>query len=173
MEENLSNYTDEIKKVVNEWEPELLSLSEAAITEKLNHQNRTIKQLLGHLVDSASNNHQRMVRLQYADQLVFPDYTQDNDRWIALQDYQHADWQNLVLLWRSFNLHLVHLIQSIDPLRLKNYWTDFEGSRVTLSEMIKGYPEHLKLHLKRALRNFLTKADDYLGEFHMAKTNKI
>jgi hypothetical protein len=147
MAENLSSYTDEIRKIVVEWEPHLLSLTEPLITEKSNHQNRTIKQLLGHLVDSASNNHQRMVRLQYADHLDFPDYTQDNDRWIGIQDYQHADWKNLVLLWKSFNLHLIHLILSIDPSKLENKWTDFEGSKVTLKEMIKGYPEHLKLHM--------------------------
>ncbi len=88
-----------------------------------------------------------MVRLQYADNLTFPDYTQDNDRWIGIQDYQHADWKNLVLLWKSFNLHLIHLIQCIDPSKLENYWKDFEGSKVTLREMIKGYPEHFKLHM--------------------------
>lgn len=67
-------YTDEIKRVVDQWEPKLLALPEEVITERRNHQNRTIKQLLGHLVDSASNNHQRMIRLQYNDSLVFPDY---------------------------------------------------------------------------------------------------
>lgn len=55
-----------------------------------------------------------MIRLQYNDNLTFPDYTQDNDRWIAIQDYQHANWTNLVGLWKSFNLHMIHLIKSID-----------------------------------------------------------
>jgi predicted protein tyrosine phosphatase len=140
-------YTDQIEQVVREWEPKLLALAEDVITQRHNHQNRTIKQLLGHLVDSASNNHQRMVRLQYNRELVFPDYTQDNDRWIAIQDYQHSDWVNLVALWKSFNLHMVHLIKSIDKNALNNYWTDYEGNRVTLAEMIAGYPQHLKLHI--------------------------
>jgi hypothetical protein len=144
---DLNIYTDEILHIVNEWEPKLLALPEDAITEKRNHQNRTVKQLLGHLVDSASNNHQRMIRLQYNDNLVFPDYTQDNDRWIAIQDYQHADWKNLVQLWKSFNLHMIHLIKSIDQSKLDNSWTDFEGNKVTLADMIKGYPWHLNLHI--------------------------
>lgn len=56
------------------------SLPEETITQKRNRQNRTIKQILGHLIDSASNNHQRMIRLQYSkDLLFFPDYRQDND----------------------------------------------------------------------------------------------
>ncbi|MDR0907111.1 MAG: DinB family protein [Rikenellaceae bacterium] len=144
---NLDIYTTEIEQVVGEWEPKLLAMTEDVITERRNYQNRTIKQLLGHLVDSASNNHQRMVRLQYNDPLVFPDYTQDNDRWIAIQDYQHSDWVNLVALWKSFNLHIVHLIKSVDQSTLSNSWTDFEGNEVTLAQMIAGYPEHLKLHI--------------------------
>ncbi len=144
---NLDLYTREIEKLVSEWEPKLLALPENVITERRNHQNRTIKQLIGHLLDSASNNHQRMVRLQYNDDLTFPDYTQDNDLWIAIQDYQHSDWKNLVLLWKSFNLHIIHLIKSIDTSKLNNYWTDYEGAKVTLEDMIKGYPWHLNLHI--------------------------
>jgi len=147
MNTDISIYTNEIRNIVSEWEPQLLLLSEDVITERRNHQNRTVKQLLGHLVDSASNNHQRMIRLQYNDNLVFPDYTQDNDRWIAIQDYQHADWKNLVQLWKSFNLHIIHLIEAVDKSKLNNYWTDFEGNKVTLREMIKGYPWHLNLHM--------------------------
>jgi len=147
MDIDLNIYTDEIRNIITEWEQQLLLLPEDIITERRNHQNRTVKQLLGHLVDSASNNHQRMIRLQYNDNLVFPDYTQDNDRWIAIQDYQHADWKNLVILWKSFNLHIIHLIEVVDKSKLNNYWTDCEGAKVTLEEMIKGYPWHLTLHM--------------------------
>lgn len=147
MNTDLSIYTEEIRQIVNDWESKLLLLPEDMITERRNHQNRTIKQLLGHLIDSASNNHQRMIRLQYNENLTFPDYTQDNDRWIAIQDYQHADWINLVQLWKSFNLHIIHLVESIDKSKLDNYWTDFEGAKVTLRDMIKGYPWHLNLHI--------------------------
>ena len=82
--------TTGIARVIETEEGVLNSLSVEAITLRRNSQNRTIKQILGHLIDSASNNHQRMVRLQYSkDLLFFPDYRQDNDLWIALQDYQH------------------------------------------------------------------------------------
>ena len=89
---------DEINEVMNREIPFLLSLSAEQVSIKRNKQNRTVKMLVGHLIDSASNNHQRIVRLQYAPRcghsmpntemgmLVFPDYTQDNDLWIQLQD---------------------------------------------------------------------------------------
>lgn len=137
-----------ILAVIEQEEPILAALPEETITQRFNHQNRSIKQLLGHLVDSASNNHQRMVRLQYNNPLVFPDYTQDNDRWIALQDYQHADWKNLIQLWKSFNLHIIEIIKAVDETKLNNYWHDYEGTKVTLLDMINGYLGHLHLHIK-------------------------
>ena len=79
--------------------------------------------------------------------LVFPDYTQDNDLWIRLQDYQHEDWLTLVQLWRYANLHILQVIKSVDQSKLNNYWLDFEGNQVTLDTMIRGYIDHLKLHV--------------------------
>ncbi|MGM9706297.1 MAG: DinB family protein [Prevotella sp.] len=148
-----------IQEVMNHEIPVLLSLAEEQVSVKRNHQQRTVKMLVGHLIDSASNNHQRMVRLQYAPRcghsmpntemgmLVFPDYTQDNDLWIALQDYQHEDWHTLVMLLKYYNEHICHLIRSIDETKLDNYWIDYEGKRVTLAAMIRGYIGHLNLHI--------------------------
>ena len=49
------NIATEIIILVHEWEPKLLLLPEEMITQRRNSQNRTIKQILGHMVDSASN----------------------------------------------------------------------------------------------------------------------
>lgn len=150
---------EEIQHIILREEPILRSLTEDIITSRFNQQNRSIKMLIGHLVDSASNNHQRMVRLQYAPRcghsmpntemgmLVFPDYTQDNDLWLELQDYQHEDWDTLLSLWKYYNLHICQIIRSVDETKLNNYWIDYEGCRVTLQEMIVGYTCHLNLHL--------------------------
>lgn len=146
---NFSYITDGIAKVIETEERLLNDLPVEVITQRRNRQNRTIKQILGHLIDSASNNHQRMVRLQYSkDLLFFPDYRQDNDLWIALQDYQNADWANLIQLWKFYNLHIIHVIHSVDVKKSDNYWCDFEGIKVTLKEMIEGYLDHLHLHMK-------------------------
>lgn len=141
--------TNGILKVVEEEEGVLRNLPIEVITKRRNCQNRTIKQIVGHLIDSASNNQQRMVRLQYSKHLlVFPDYRQDNDLWIALQDYQDEDWNELVSLWKYYNIHIVHLIKAVDNSKLDSYWCDFEGTKVTLKEMIDGYLDHLNLHIK-------------------------
>lgn len=141
--------TEGILRVLETEEPVLKAWPVEVITLRRNKQNRTIKQIVGHLIDSASNNHQRMVRLQYSrDLLFFPDYRQDNDLWIALQAYQQADWLHLIQLWKFYNLHIVQVIRAVDPSKLSNYWCDFEGTKVTLQEMIEGYLDHLLLHVK-------------------------
>ncbi len=152
---------EDIQNIILREEPILKSLSEDIITSRFNQQNRNIKMLIGHLIDSASNNHQRMVRLQYAPRcghsmpntemgmLVFPDYTQDNDLWLELQDYQHEDWDTLLSLWKYYNLHICQIIRSVDETKLNNYWIDYKGCRVTLEDMIIGYTNHLNLHLEQ------------------------
>ena len=155
---NRKDIIDGINAVIERETTLLLSLSEEQVSARRNGQNRTVKMLVGHLIDSASNNHQRMVRLQYAPRcghsmpgtemgmLVFPDYTQDNDLWIQLQDYEHEDWLTLVMLLRLYNRHICHVIRSADETKLDNYWLDYEGCRVTLGEMMCGYIDHLNLH---------------------------
>jgi len=142
-----NHITLEIQKVIETNECLLTNLPNDLISLKRNKQNRTIKEILGHLVDSASNNHQRMVRLQYNQNLSFPDYRQDNDLWISLQDYQNTDWNNLVQLWKFYNLHIIQVIKSVDLTKLDNYWYDFENTKVTLKDMIDGYLGHLNLHI--------------------------
>lgn len=146
---DFSDVTNGIQKYIDTWEQKLTALSADTIAKKRNKQNRNIKQILGHLIDSAANNHQRIVRLQYNDKLDFPDYQQDNDLWIALQDYQNADWNTTIQMWKYYNLHMIQVIKSVDHTKLENTWQNFEHITVTLRQMIEGYPGHLELHFNK------------------------
>jgi len=141
-----STITKGIQTFIDTWEQQLIDLPVDKISNRRNKQNRTIKQILGHLIDSAANNHQRMVRLQYTAKLQFPDYQQDNDLWIALQDYENADWFTLIQLWKYYNLHMIQVIKSVNMSKLDNSWQSFDGATVTLRQMIEGYLGHIELH---------------------------
>jgi hypothetical protein len=144
-----SNQT--ILQLLEAWEPRLLALSEEIISGPTNSQNRSIRQILGHLVDSASNNTHRMIHLQYRENpMSFPNYATNgnNDRWIAIQDYQHENWQNLIQLWKYANLHLVHVIRNVDQTKLDNQWRSSETKLISLRENIEGYLPHFELHLR-------------------------
>ena len=139
-----------IVSLVDVWEDKLLSLSNEVITERKNIQNRTIKQILGHLIDSASNNTHRIIHLQYQDSPVeFPNYATNgnNDRWIAIQNYQGENWENLILFWKYINLHLVQVIENIKVEKLGNEWIASAENKISLEEMVLSYLDHFELHL--------------------------
>jgi len=143
-----------ISTLVDEWEPVLLNLSYDVISNKRNSQNRTIKQIVGHLIDSASNNIHRIVHLQYQKSpFNFPNYATNgnNDRWIAIQNYQDEDWKNQIQLWKYINLHLAHVIQNIKPEKLQNEWIASQDKRVTLQEIVMDFLRHFKLHLNEII----------------------
>ncbi|MBK5722944.1 DinB family protein [Dysgonomonas sp. Marseille-P4677] len=144
-----SNNQDLIN-LLNEWEVKLLALPIEVITLRNNKQQRTIKQIVGHLIDSASNNTHRIVHLQYQENpLIFPDYAHfgNNDRWIAIQNYQTEEWKDLVELWKYSNKHLIHIIRNVNNEKLNNEWIDALGNRISLQSMIVSYLSHVKLHL--------------------------
>lgn len=142
--------TKEIASLLEEWEPRLSAFSEEIISQRRNTQNRTIRQILGHLIDSASNNTHRVIHLQYQESpLIFPNYAThgNNDKWIAIQDYQGEDWRVVVQLWKYSLLHYCHLIRNIDITKLGNEWISGPDERVSLKSMVSDFPRHLKLHL--------------------------
>jgi hypothetical protein len=140
----------EIENLVNEWENVLIKLPEETISNRRNSQNRTIKQIVGHLVDSATNNTHRIIHLHYQPQpLVFPNYASfgNNDRWIAIQNYQNEDWKMLIQVWKYSLLHVSHVIRNINPDKLENEWICRPDKILTMKEMIIDFPRHLNLHL--------------------------
>lgn len=141
----------ELTGLIFEYEPRLRALSEGIITNRRNSQNRSIRQILGHMVDSASNNIHRIVHLQYQPSpLIYPDYANlgNNDRWIAIQNYQEENWENLIQLWKYSNLHIIHVINNVNSEKLDNPWITALNEKVTLKEMIIDYLSHFKLHLR-------------------------
>ena len=146
----LEHVQDEIAGLVGQWEQRLLAIVPEVLLSRKNSQNRTIRQILGHLVDSASNNLHRIIHLQdLPSPLQFPDYANlgANDRWIAIQGYQEEEWPLIVRLWTCSNLHLAHVIGRVNADALDKVWISALGEQITLAAMIADYPRHLRLHL--------------------------
>jgi hypothetical protein len=80
----------------------------------------------------------------------YPDYANlgNNDRWIAIQNYQEEEWDLLISLWASTNRHIVHLIEQTNEEKLDQVWTSALDDKVSLEAMIEDYPRHFKLHLR-------------------------
>jgi hypothetical protein len=84
--------------------PKLRAISESRAEQPRAPGKWSPKQVIGHLIDSAANNHQRFVRAQEGESYTGPGYKQDH--WVAVQGYQEASWDDLVALWCAYNRHL-------------------------------------------------------------------
>jgi hypothetical protein len=104
----------------------------------------TLKEMVGHLIDSASNNHQRFVRLQLSGRLSFPGY--DAEEWIKISAAASLDYKVLVALWKNYNLFLLHLIHHMDEDALDHYW-EINNEQKSLKFLVEDYYAHLEWHL--------------------------
>jgi len=141
---------NEMFDTIKLWEQKFLDLDEKVISIPRNSQNRSIKQIVGHMIDSASNNTHRIIHLQYRESpLEFPNYATygNNDRWISIQNYQEEDWHTMVNLWKYIHLHFLHVVKNVNTEKLSNQWIADENELVSLEEMLLDFPRHFHLHL--------------------------
>ena len=103
------------------------------------------KEVLGHLVDSAANNHQRFVRAMLAEELVFPAYVQND--WVSAQVYSAESWKNVLDLWSALNLHLAHIVDTIPSAKLSTQCRIGANPPMTLEALVADYIRHLVHHL--------------------------
>jgi len=150
----------ELREVVAAVTPRLLALSESEAARPPAPGKWSPKEVIGHLIDSASNNHQRFVRARFMDELVFPGYEQE--AWVEAQGYRAAPWSDLVGLWCLFNLHLARVIEAVPasirqrPRARHNLhevaWNTVPQDRpATLEYFMRDYVGHLKHHLSQIL----------------------
>ena len=122
------------------------------------------KQIIGHLIDSATNNHARFVKAQIQDNLVFEGYAQVE--WVDLQHYAQSDWSSLVTFWHQYNLHICHIIRYIsEDVWLKKqtqhsfdkmaWQTRPANEAVTLGYFVLDYIGHLEHHIRQILPNYI------------------
>ncbi|MCU0449848.1 MAG: DinB family protein [Bernardetiaceae bacterium] len=127
----------------------LQQLDEAAARVKPAPDKWSPKEILGHLIDSASNNHHKFVRTLAQPHHDFVGYAQDF--WVAAQHYQQAAWPSLLTLWQAYNLHLAWVIEHAAPARLAHTISIAGAGPFRLDFIMADYVEHLKHHLRQIL----------------------
>ena len=109
------------------------------------------KEILAHLIDSASNNHQRFVRAAAQGSLDFPGY--DQNRMVAVQSPNSTSWDLLIELWSSYNRYLAHILGHL-PAECADVQCSIGGrAPVTLLWLASDYVAHLKHHLNQIVGN--------------------
>lgn len=132
---------------IDKAEPRLRSFTEGETENPLRSGGWSRKQILGHLIDSASNNHQRFVRAALQNSLEFPGYDQEGCS--RVQAPQEVEWSLLVSLWASYNRYLAHVIERIPAAKLETACRIGSGEPVTLGFIAADYVTHLLHHLRQ------------------------
>src|SRR3954470_15448956 len=154
--ESTPSYAEDLRRAVDEATPRLMALSDADAKRRPRPGKWSPAEIIGHLIDSASNNHQRFVRAQFQNDLVFPGY--DQDAWVLFQAYGDAHWVELVTLWKTFNIQIARIMEnSPESVRKsprskhnldKLAWQPVPADKpATLDYFMNDYVGHLKHHL--------------------------
>jgi hypothetical protein len=154
----MSSADIELKTTIDRVAPALLAIDEAVASRRLQPDSWSAKEIIGHLIDSAANNHRRFVEAQLKDDLVFPGY--DQEAWVSKQRYQDQSWRDLVALWHMYNSHLSHVMASIptavrEKSRIRHNLPEIawrpvpKDERTTLEYFMGDYVGHLKHHVSQ------------------------
>jgi hypothetical protein len=135
-----------LQALLNDAPARLEKISSAQAELQSNPSQWSPKQELGHLLDSAANNHQRIVRTQLEDQPAMPDY--DGVRWVDLHAYQTRDWRELVGLWRALNTQLLAAARAVPDSAWSRTCTIDDSKPLTLKFVFEDYIEHMMHHLR-------------------------
>lgn len=136
-----------IEAAIETWRAILLKLDAETVHQKPSVDRWSISEVVGHLVDSACNNHQRFVRAQYCSELVFPKYEQNE--WVSAASYQSCNWETLVQLWYCYNRLIAVLIRNVPESSLSTSCTITPYEPCSLEFLIADYLDHLNHHLNR------------------------
>jgi hypothetical protein len=141
----MKELSESLLRVIESAEPKLRVISERESRRPVLPGGWSRKQVIGHLIDSASNNHQRFVRAALQPSLEFPGYDQEGN--VRVQGVQEAEWLLLVSLWAGYNRYLAHVVAHLPESQLETRCRIGAGEPVTLRFLATDYLTHMQHHL--------------------------
>jgi len=135
-----------LRTLINEVPPELSKLPLSQVELKPSPVKWSPKEELGHLLDSAANNHQRIVRTQLEDEPKMPGY--DGNAWVELHKYQQRNWQEMIEIWCALNQQLLAAAAAVPDPAWSRTCTIADSQPLTLKFVFEDYIEHMMHHLK-------------------------
>ncbi|MBT8234038.1 MAG: DinB family protein [Saprospiraceae bacterium] len=157
------NHSTLLNRIVDLSIPLLNKIPQSIFHEKPSPEKWSKKEILGHLIDSAFNNHRRVMRSLDQNDLNFEGYNQN--LWVATNNYQGRTHLDVITLWESCNKHFANAIDQVGQDHVNKLTTNHnfhligmhaiaEGSKANLSYLIWDYINHLEHHLSQIIPNY-------------------
>ena len=154
------NYASTLEKILSKVVSSIRNIEEEELNYRSAPNKWSKKEILGHLIDSAYNNHQRFLRAELQGDLIF--WTYDQVDWVKKNNYQNREGATLITTWLMVNEHLAKLIEGLnaDVLRKETTAHNFDricmnrlksGDSSSLSYLIWDYLFHLEHHLTQII----------------------
>lgn len=140
---------DELRSEIAASYPRLRALTEADVSPPRADGKWSRKEILGHLIDSAANNHQRFVRAQMVDAFEWPGY--EPNEWVRVHGYRDQSWTDLLGFWLALNGLVASVIERMPESRADTRCTIGAGEAVTLEWLMQDYLRHLRHHLAQII----------------------
>ena len=135
-----------LRELIDRLPARLDALPRARVEHKPAPATWSPKEELGHLLDSAANNYQRIVRTQIEERPAMPSY--DGEGWVALQQYQQRDWAMLIDLWAALNRQLLAAAEVAPEAAWSRTCTIGDSAPLTLQFVFDDYVDHMLHHLR-------------------------
>ena len=159
-----------LKEIIQSSFPKLSDITEQVASQKPNPDKWSKKEILGHLIDSAINNHRRFKSFLRQAHLVFDGYDQDDE--VKMNDYQNRPFSDVIALWSGMNQQVIQVIKSFPDERLTKKYEQHnyhkigfkripEEDQSTIHYLILDYIGHLEHHLSQIIPNYERQLTEY------------
>jgi hypothetical protein len=150
MKEELKKLVDRLQENIESAPKKFLKFPEGELTRKPAPEKWSKKEILGHLIDSAINNHLRFIKAQYLAPPVMVDGYAQND-WVRIQNYNELETSELINFWKTYNEHIIHVMKNTPDknLEIKLDAEDPFEKADDLFLLMKDYIDHMDHHLNK------------------------
>jgi hypothetical protein len=142
--EDLKQTIEGLESLIDEMGNLFHRFSEEDISYKPTPSKWSKNEILGHLCDSAFNNIQRLVRVQYE---ANPAIVYNQDEWVKCNNYQARSSEDVLELWISLHKQFIHLLKSFPEDLLDS--RIITGEAVSARFMITDYLRHQRHHFRQ------------------------
>ncbi len=142
----MQTIANQLKTFIDQHTEALKLLPESDMVFKPASGKWSSKEIIGHLIDSAQSNIRRFVIAQYEDN---PTIVYNQDKWVAIANYQQWNTIDLINLWYLLNKQACEILKNTSPEMARRKCQTQEVH--SIEWLATDYIKHLRHHIHQVL----------------------